>query len=456
MRLLIVPMLAAVSFAQIYQAPAPRSMWDTWVFQKGDEYHLFFLQSYPGKIWDSIGRAVSKDLIHWQTLPPMLTQGPPGAWDSGPTLTGITVESGGKYLMFYAAQPKSGQSIGLMESPDLVTWKKLDRNPLLVSRPPFYGGADWRDMFVRRDAKSGIWHGYVCARTAKGHAAVAHLTSNNLLDWTYLPPLFSDPGLNDMEVPEPFELGGRHYMVFSSVRSRMKETSGRKDASGTFYLVGDSADGPYRFPAEPLLLGSGHGRFDVYVGRVLRFGRETLLYSQTVGGPVTWATPKVIRQKKDGSLWLSYWSGVDKLAVRPLRQHSKASVKDGSLLLQKDAGDFMLRCELHRGGAPKAGFVWRAANAKSSGVVFDRANNMVSILENGAVIDDIQVAGLGKHRQRICVLVRAHRAELYVNDRWLFNWRLKSMPRSGALSLTASGGRARVCRLRLTELEPLP
>jgi beta-fructofuranosidase len=456
MRFWIAVLLASVSCAQVYLPPAPKLMWDTWVFRKGDEFHMFYLQNDPGKIWDSIGRAVSKDLIHWKTLPTIETQGAAGTWDSGPTLTGITVESGGKYLMFYAAEPKSGQSIGLMESPDLVNWKKHERNPLLVSRPPYYSGRDWRDMFVRRDAKTGIWHAYICARNAENHAAVAHLTSTNLLDWTYLPPLFSDPSLNDMEVPEPFEIGGRHYLVFSSVRSRMKETSGRKDASGTFYLIGDSADGPYRFPAEPLLLGSGRGRFDVYVGRTLRFGRELLLYSQTVGGPVMWATPKVIRQNKDGSLWLGYWKGVDKLKARPLPQGERASVKEGSLLLQKDAGDFMLECELARGGASKTGFLWRDANSKSSGMVLNRTNDVVEALENGKAIDDIRVPGLGNRGQRIRVLVRAHRAELYVNDRWLFNWRMRSMPRSGALSLTASGGEARVSGLKVSELEPLP
>ena len=73
-------------------------------------------------------------------------------------------------------------------------------------------------------------------------------------------------------------------------------------------------------------------------------------------------------------------------------------------------------------------------------------------MKNGAVIDDIRVAGFGKRAQRIRALVRGHRAEVYLNDRWLFNWRLKSMPRSGAVSLNATGGEARFTRLRLSEM----
>ena len=452
MRSLTFFLFAVAGWAQIYQPPEPRSMWDTWVFAKGDQYHLFFLQSDPGQTWNTIGRAVSKDLLHWQTLPAIETKGPAGAWDAGPTLTGITVESGGRYLMFYAAQPKAGQSIGVMESNDLEHWRKSERNPLLVPRPPHYGGADWRYLSVVRDPKSGVWHGYVCARTAGGSSAIAHLTSTNLFDWTYLPPVFASADFSDMEVPEHFELGGRHYLLFSSIRSRKAETSGRRNAAGTFYLMGDSADGPYHVPAEPLLLGSGNGRFDVYVGRTMRFGGQTLLYSQTVGGPVTWATPKVIRQNQDGSLWLGYWSGLDKLVARSLVQKSGVRVRDGSVPLVKDAGDFMLECELRPGGAPKAGFSWREANGKSSGVVLDRASGVIAVMENGAVIDDIRVAGFGKRAQRVRALVRGHRAEVYLNDRWLFNWRLKSMPRSGAVSLNATGGEARFTRLRLSEM----
>ncbi len=89
-------LLASVGCAQIYPPPAPMLMWDTWVFRKGGEVQIFYLQNDPGKIWDSIGRAVLKDLIQWQTLPPIETQGGAGTWDSGPTLTDITIESGGE------------------------------------------------------------------------------------------------------------------------------------------------------------------------------------------------------------------------------------------------------------------------------------------------------------------------------------------------------------------------
>ena len=107
-----------------------------------------FLQSDPGQIWNTIGRAVSRDLIHWQTLPPIESKGPPGAWDHEATLTGITVKDAGRYAMFYAAAEKNVQRIGVMFSTDLKSWTKHPSNPILLARGPHYGGSDWRDLFT--------------------------------------------------------------------------------------------------------------------------------------------------------------------------------------------------------------------------------------------------------------------------------------------------------------------
>jgi len=40
-------------------------MWDTWLYQDGKDYHLFFLSG------GRIGRAVSQNLIDWKHLPPI-------------------------------------------------------------------------------------------------------------------------------------------------------------------------------------------------------------------------------------------------------------------------------------------------------------------------------------------------------------------------------------------------
>src|ERR1700730_11499151 len=117
--------------AQIYRPPDPYSMWDTWLFPDGEDYHLFFLQSEPGLQWNTLGRAVSKDLVHWQALPSIPTKGPKGSWEEGTTLTRMTVKDGDRYATFYGAARGSTQPIGIMFSPDLTNWKKFPGNPIL-------------------------------------------------------------------------------------------------------------------------------------------------------------------------------------------------------------------------------------------------------------------------------------------------------------------------------------
>ncbi len=445
--LLTLLLLAAVPWpavAQIYQPPAPRSMWDTWIFADNGEYQLFFLQSDPGQVWNTIGRAVSRDLVHWTTLPAIQTKGAPGTWDFEPTLTGITLKQGGRYVMFYGAATKQEQRIGVMFSPDLKAWTKHAGNPILVTRGPHYGGADWRDLFAWRPDPSGPWHAATCARTADGRSAIGHLRSPDLLEWEYLAPLYVNPEFSDMEVPEPFELNGRHYLLFSNVRSR-KNMSGRKDAAGTYYVMSDRAEGPYRVTRDSLLLGSGNHRFDVYVGRTLKVGTERLLYSQTVGGTVSWATPKRIRQRSDGTLWLAYWPGLDRLITATALD--KTNPEPGvQPVTVKDA---MITVTIDQRGGKTARIGW----AEGCEVVLDAAANLVRISQAGSPADEIEMPGLADQTHHVRLFLRARRAELYLDGRWLFNYRLKGAAAEGNLTLN---GAARYRNLRVATIQPLP
>ncbi|MCX6621481.1 MAG: hypothetical protein NTY38_10445, partial [Acidobacteria bacterium] len=252
------------------------------------------------------------------------------------------------------------------------------------------------------------------------------------LAWEYLPPLYVDAGFSDMEVPEPFEIRGRHYLLFSNVRSR-KSMSGRKDAAGTYYVVSDRPEGPYRLMDDSLLLGSGNGRFDVYVGRTLRVGGERLLYSQTVGGAVSWSTLKVIRQRKDGSLFLAYWHGLDHLvtAARP-----------------KQVNDAMITVKVDLRSNKTAAITWR----DGCQAVLDGASGVVRIAQAGSPADEIAVAGLGTQPHKVRILLLAQRAEIYLDDRWLFNYRLKGQPAAANVVLAGS---ARFRDLRVAAIEPL-
>ena len=689
--------------AQMYCPPPPYGMWDTWLFHDGEEYHLFFLQSEPDVTWSTLGRAVSKDLVHWVTLPPIPTKGAPGEWDFDPTLTGMTVKLGSRYATFYGSATGGVQRIGLMFADSLLgPWTKHPGNPVLVSRPPHYSGADWRDMCTVYEPGEGLWHGYVCAQagggepklptirdktlvawvtlanrtqragsvltldhgvgpgdafdgivfgeiqpgkwmagsdlfrrseqdqsrypeetagpdelvqmaityhgnevalyrngvpyasytaggqqefgdgsavvmglrhtgagvnaprffagaieearlydvalsrdaiaglrpgepsdpqpvglwtfeegTARdamgrfpegelrggasiadgrlhldgvddclvtpavpgGEAAIAHLTSRDLLHWEYLPAVVASRDFVDMEVPDYFELNGRHYLLFSSGRTR-KSVGGRTDATGTWYCMADRRDGPYRFPADCLLVASGRGRFDNYVGRTIPFRGGRLLYHHTAGGPVTWAAPKIVRQHEDGTLWLQYFSGLSKAETQVLVEdpsgvpcvsqgpgtwaggagwmRGESPTAPSALWLPPAAADVMVTCRIEAGGG-RGGLAWRWDGAKGIGVVIDPSRHSVTLVtvapaEGGvgwSTIDDIDGVAL-EGAQHLRALVRAHRVEVYLNDRWLFGTSLPEAAPNGKVGLLAQGDDVRFADLRVAGLEPMP
>ena len=317
-------------------------------------------------------------------------------------------------------------------------------------------------------------------------AAVAHLTSKDLLHWEYLPPAFQSPDFVDMEVPDYFELNGRHYLLFSSARSR-KDTSGRVNASGTYYAISHHRDGPYHLPERPLLVGSGRGRFDNYVARTVPYRGGRLLYHHTVGGPVTWATPKIVRQRRDGTLWLEYWAALHRIEARILMDGWAdlalgetagpgawtvgGDVVKGSspgapcvLWLPAQAADMMITCTLDTTGSAAAGLVWRWDGRRGVGAVVTPAPRAVAVVAIGrtqdgvaySLLDDLEGVSMGEGPQALRLLVRGHRAEVYLNDCWLFGISLPEFPLAGRTGLLVEGGRVRFRGLRVAELEPLP
>jgi hypothetical protein len=313
---------------------------------------------------------------------------------------------------------------------------------------------------------------------------VAHLISTNLIDWEYLPPAFVSGDFVDMEVPDCFELNGRHYLLFSSARSR-KDTSGRKNASGTYYVMAEHRDGPYRVPGNTLLLGSGNGRFDNYVGRTIPFETGRLLYHHTAGGPVTWGVPKLVRQNPDGTLWLQYWPGLKGIESRILIENPVSvadwdqdganvwSVKDGvitghvgsehttRLFLPVEAVDTMVTCTVTLDTAKSAGLLWRSKDRPAPGVLLGEDTAAIERMGQAGAgistdpVDAYHQSGLGKGPCGVRVLVRAHRAEVYMNDRWILGISLDDVAPAGRLALAVSGGNATFANLRVAELEPL-
>ena len=260
-------------------------IWDSWVADDGERYHLFFLKA-PTALIDAglrharatVGHAVSTDLVTWEVLPDAL--GPtPGSWDDLAIWTGSCMRGDdGLWRMYYTAISTRGhelrdQRIGLAVSEDLTTWRKEGDRPLLEVDTRWYkslaeddtASETWRDPVVFRDPDGDGWHMLVTAR-AKGaepndDGVLAHATSPDLTRWEMGPPVCEPgAGFGQLEVAQVKVIDDQHVLVFTCHPQEMTEV--RRKESGdycTWSVAGDSLLGPWDvsraqpFTAEPAL-----------------------------------------------------------------------------------------------------------------------------------------------------------------------------------------------------------
>lgn len=152
-------------------------IWDSWIADDGRTYHLFFLKA-PRALQDpgrrhtasSIGHATSPDLVDWTVHDDALTPAE-NRWDDLSLWTGSVARGDdGVWRLYYTALNSGGrgvldQRLGLAESDDLMTWRRVGDAPLLAVDPTWYKTLDgddtasetWRDPLVVRDPAGDGW-----------------------------------------------------------------------------------------------------------------------------------------------------------------------------------------------------------------------------------------------------------------------------------------------------------
>ncbi len=285
-----------------------RYLWDFWTVRDGPLTHLFYLNAprtiaHPDDrhVNAVIGRATSLNLVDWLdygiTVRPSLEP----AWDDGTTWTGCTLKRpDGQWMMIYTGTRKSEkfkiQRIGAALSTDLVTWTKLDSNPLLVTDPRWYETYDpeawhdeaWRDPWVYANPSGPGWRMLFTAREKTGHAkgrgTIGRASSPDLVNWTAEPPLCSLGDYGEMEVPQLFEIGGWWYCLFcNAARNRRANYTGAGAVTGTHYLRSRSPDGPFERVEDTFVAGDPIGH--LYAGRVVETntGGKAFMAFQNIG-----------------------------------------------------------------------------------------------------------------------------------------------------------------------------
>lgn len=265
-------------------------VWDSWVADDGDEYHLYFLQA-PRSLEDfalrhvhaTVGHATSRDLVTWDYHGQCLGRAETG-FDDLAIWTGSVVRAAGCWWMFYTAISTAGhhifdQRIGAAVSNDLHHWRRVSDQPTLpVDRrwyktlhvdPPGTTGPDltlvsqtWRDPLVLPDPDGEGWHMLLTARANGANrlddGVIGHAVSHDLTSWDIRPPL-SQPGagFGQLEVPQIKVIDGRPVLVFTCHPAEMtKEQVARWGEYCTWSVPSPGVVGPWDITrARPL-----HGR----------------------------------------------------------------------------------------------------------------------------------------------------------------------------------------------------
>jgi hypothetical protein len=259
-------------------------VWDFWLVDDGERYHLFFLYAsralrdpHARHHRASVGHAVSRDLVTWERVTDALVRSDAPAFDDLATWTGSVVRHpDGRWFMFYtgATLDASGaniQTIGYATSTDLYTWDKAP-GPVLEADgrwyekyvPPPHGhwhDEAFRDPWVFADPGGDGWHMLITARSASGPAdrpddpvdrgVVGHAWSPDLETWELRAPL-TEPGqgFGQLEVMQTAVVDGREVLVFNClVGDAAERVRATGTAGGVWVAPSTGPLGPYDLAA---------------------------------------------------------------------------------------------------------------------------------------------------------------------------------------------------------------
>jgi beta-fructofuranosidase len=273
-------------------------VWDFWIADDGERYHLFFLKASRALLdpdrrhWRaSIGHATSPDLVNWTEHADALLPDDSPAFDDLATWTGSIVrEPSGLWRMFYTAVNRAeggiAQRISSVVSDDLFTWRREQGRQVLEPDGRWYETVEtrqwpdqaWRDPWVFRDGE--LWHMLVTARADHGdpddRGVIGHATSTDLVRWTVQPPV-SEPGagFGHVEVVQVAVVDGRPVGLFSCLGTELAQSRRIEDpVGGVWAFPVESLSGPFRLEEAYRLTDER-----LYVGRLVedRAGRWQFL-----------------------------------------------------------------------------------------------------------------------------------------------------------------------------------
>ena len=270
--------------------------WDPILLKDNDIYRLFYLtgsaEVVPFYSQGSMGGAISRDLLSWESIGLVIETSQFHDWKSGRILSGSVYKEEGSYYFFYAASPPEPnilhERIGLSKSTDAIHWEHQSDIFLEMNRS-YYGGQNckykdimvehiaWRDPFIFKDDQSLKYYMFITTnnsnKTGRYNACIG-LAVAHKVDGPYqvLPPVISPTfsvesnqnGIfNEMERPQIIYRNGKFYAFFSAAVDKINpewiEKVGKEQitSSSLYCYISDQIAGPYYPISEkPIVKGS--------------------------------------------------------------------------------------------------------------------------------------------------------------------------------------------------------
>lgn len=188
-------------------------------------YYMFYDGSEKG-IWkESIGIAVSKDLINWKKIAnnPVFKSGS-FWWDKKHVSRCCVIKGKDKYFyMFFAGHDGSCERIGVARSKDLLSWEKFKKEPIIN----LGNKGDWDERFVSDPKVIKVKNYYLMTYTGyRGYKACIGLVfSRSPVSWKKFPlnPILKHGQGGEWDEDEAargqlVEFKGDYYLFYTGMR----------------------------------------------------------------------------------------------------------------------------------------------------------------------------------------------------------------------------------------------
>jgi hypothetical protein len=131
------------------------------------------------------------------------------------------------------------------------------------------------------------------------------------------------------------------------------------------------------------------------------------------------------------------------------------------LWLPVEAADLMVTCDVTTSG--KAGLIWRWDGAKGVGLTVDVTERCASVVRvsleadsiSSAVVDELRCRVAAGEAEHLRVCVRAHRVEVYIDNRWVLGVSMPNGTSEGQFGFLVDRGSATFDNLRIAGIEEL-